>query len=90
MTRQIVQSIKISKIKEEEDSEEEEEAGEDVKVEKIKKRRLLSDKFGPLANDYRNRYMLRDPDIDTTFGICLLNNGETVIGDTKKGKALRK
>ena len=45
-----------------------------MKEEKIrlpsKKRRLSSeDEFGSLANDYRNRYMSRDDEIDISFGI---------------------
>ena len=41
-----------------------------------------SDNFGHLAEDYRRRYSLRDPDIDTQFGINFLSNGKTVIGNT--------
>ena len=38
--------------------------------------------FGPLAEDYRRRYTMRDPDIDTQFGINFLKDGQTVIGNT--------
>ena len=58
-----------------------------VKEEKIppipsKKRRLSSeDEFGSLANNYRNRYMSRDDEIDTSFGINIIA-GEPYIGNT--------
>ena len=47
-----------------------------------KKRKLEEKEYGPLAEDYRKRYALRDPDIDTKFGINWKRNGQTVIGDT--------
>ena len=40
------------------------------------------DNVGPLESSYRNRYMLRDDDIDTSFGINFLSNGETYIAST--------
>ena len=58
-----------------------------IKQEKIpiqsKKRRLTSDndEFGPLANAYRNRWMSRDNDIDTSFGINFYD-GEPYIAST--------
>ena len=50
---------------------------------KSKKRRLTSDNdgFGPLANAYRNRWMSRDTDIDTSFGINFVD-GEPYIART--------
>ena len=38
--------------------------------------------FGPLAEDYRQRYVLRDPDIDIQFGINFLRDGKTIICNT--------
>ena len=57
-----------------------------MKEEKIpipfKKRRLSSeDEFGSLANDYRNRYMSRDDEIDTSFGINFID-GKSYIANT--------
>ena len=57
-----------------------------MKEEKIllpsKKRRLSSeDEFGSLANDYRNRYMSRDDEIDTSFGINFIE-GKPYIANT--------
>merc|ERR1712240_441164 len=44
-----------------------------LKEEKVrkpsKKRRLSSEDYGSLADAYRNRYMSRDNEIDTSFGI---------------------
>ena len=37
---------------------------------------------GSLAEEYRNRYRMRDTDIDTEFGINFLENGVAVIGNT--------
>ena len=37
--------------------------------------------FGPLESHYRNRYMSRADDIDTSFGISFLPNGELYIGN---------
>ena len=55
---------------------------EEEKIIPLKNRRISSeDKFGPLANAYRNRYMSRDNDIDTTFGIHFVN-GEPYIANT--------
>ena len=47
------------------------------------KKRLTSDNdgFGPLANAYRNRWMSRDIDIDTSFGINFVD-GEPYIART--------
>ena len=53
-----------------------------VKLENRKKRKLEKDDFGPLATRYRNRYMNRDPTIDTSFGINFLENGNPVIART--------
>ena len=47
-----------------------------------KKRKLEMEDYGPLEEDYRQRYALRDPDIDTKFGINFLADGKVVIGDT--------
>ena len=59
-----------------------------VKEEKIipfpsKKRRLSSDHEygGPLASAFRNRYMSRDNDIDSSFGIHFVN-GKPYIANT--------
>ena len=56
-----------------------------IKQEKIlipsKKRRLDDDEFGPVANAYRNRWMSRDGDIDTSFGINF-HDGEPYIATT--------
>ena len=56
-----------------------------TKQEKIpipsKKRRLDDDEFGPLANDYRNKWMSRSGDIDTSFGINF-HDGEPFIAST--------
>ena len=57
-----------------------------IKQEKIhipsKKRRLDSEyEQGPLTNAYRNKYMNRDDDIDTSFGINFVD-GEPFIGST--------
>ena len=63
MADKIVQSLKeIKPVKEQQQQQ---------KVLKpYKKRRLSSeDEFGSLANNYRNRYMSRDDEIDTSFGI---------------------
>ena len=38
--------------------------------------------FGPLESHYRNRYTSRADDIDTSFGISFLPNGEPYIGNT--------
>ena len=38
--------------------------------------------FGPLESHYRNRYTSRADDIDTSFGISFLTNGEPYIGNT--------
>ena len=47
-----------------------------------KKRRLSSgDEFGSLANAYRNRYMSRDDEIDTSFGIRFVD-GKPFIANT--------
>ena len=74
MAEQIVKSLRE---KQERSREEEEE------VLPRKKRRLeKEDNFGPLADTFMNRYMMRDQDIDTSFGINLLQNGQTVIGNT--------
>ena len=53
-----------------------------VKTESKKRKSEESDNFGHLAEDYRQRYSLRDPDIDTQFGINFLSNGQTMIGNT--------
>ena len=47
-----------------------------------KKRKLEEKEYGPLAEDYRKRYTLRDPDIDTQFGINFREDGQAVIGNT--------
>ena len=48
----------------------------------FKKRRLSSgDEFGSLANAYRNRYMSRDDEIDTSFGIHFVD-GKPFKGKT--------
>ena len=57
-----------------------------VKEEKVlmpsKKRRLNSeDEYGSLANVYRNRYMSRDDEIDTSFGIHFVD-GVPYIANT--------
>ena len=72
MTEKIVKSLKeINPIKQEK------------KFISSKKRRLSSDndEFGPLANAYRNKYMNRVDDIDTSFGINF-HDGEPYIGST--------
>ena len=38
--------------------------------------------LGPLESAYRNRYMSRADDIDTSFGINFLSNGEAYIAST--------
>ena len=64
MTEKIVNSLKEIKPMKEEMS---------LKEEKVlkpsKKRRLSSEDYGSLADAYRNRYMSRDNEIDTSFGI---------------------
>ena len=52
-----------------------------LKVER-KKRKLEDREYGPLAEDYRKRYTLRDPDIDTQFGVNFREDGQAVIGNT--------
>ena len=37
---------------------------------------------GSFAEEYRRRYRMRDPDIDTEFGIKFLKDGQAVIGNT--------
>ena len=80
MTEKIVKSLQENPIKREK-------IAIPSKREKIaipsKKRRLSSaDEFGPLESSYRNRYMSRADDIDTSFGISFLPNGEPYIGNT--------
>ena len=75
MAEKIVKSLKdIKPVKE-----------EIPKEEKIlrpsKKRRLSSEDYGPLADAYRNRYMSRDKEIDTSFGINF-HDGVPYIANT--------
>ena len=42
----------------------------------------VQQEFGPLESHYRNRYMSRADDIDTSFGISFLSDGEPYIGNT--------
>ena len=46
-----------------------------------KKRRLSSDEYGSIADAYRNRYMSRDGEIDTSFGITF-RDGMPYIANT--------
>ena len=55
---------------------------EPVKKESKERKLEETDNFGHMAEEYRQRYSLRDPDIDTQFGINFLSNGKTVIGNT--------
>ena len=76
MAEKIVKSLKdIKPVKEEIIPKEE-------KVLKpSKKRRLSSEDYGPLADAYRNRYMSRDKEIDTSFGINF-HDGVPYIANT--------
>ena len=51
-------------------------------VKKEKKGNKVEENLGNLAEDYRNRYALHDPDLDLAFGIRFLANGQAVIGNT--------
>ena len=42
----------------------------------------VEENLGNLAEDYKNRYALHDPDIDLAFGVRFLANGQAVIGNT--------
>ena len=55
---------------------------EPVKKESKERKLEETDNFGHMAEEYRQRYSLRDPDIDTQFGINFLSNGQTMIGNT--------
>ena len=76
MAEKIVQSLKEIKPVKEEMS---------LKEEKVlkpsKKRRLSSDEYGSFADAYRNRYMSRDDEIDTSFGIKFAD-GVPIIANT--------
>ena len=69
MTEDIVKELKKNN--------QEEENQKNIKSENVDKNDI-----GSLAEDYRRRYNLRDPDIDTEFGINFLENGQAVIGNT--------
>ena len=70
MTEEIVKSLK-------------KETGEFIPLKAERKKRKLEEReYGPLAEDYRKRYSLRDPDIDTKFGINFREDGQAVIGNT--------
>ena len=67
MTEQIIKSLR-------------EKRDSDSSEEELPKKRREED-FGPLAEEYWNRYAMRDPTIDTSFGINV-ENGQPVIGNT--------
>ena len=56
----------------------------DFVAENIKKEEELVDEkhLGNLPTEYRRRYILKDDEIDTQFGIKFLEDGQAVIGNT--------
>ena len=56
----------------------------DSVAESIKKEEELNDEksLGNLPAEYRRRYLMKDEDIDTQFGIKFLEDGQPVIGIT--------
>ena len=74
MAEEIVKELKKNNQYEDEDVKSEDE-NEDIKSED-------EEGDGSFAEEYRKRYRMRDPDIDTEFGVKFLGDGQAVIGKT--------
>ena len=79
MTEAIVKGLREGRKEEDEPIEKEEEEEEEEEQEQEQEG---PSSRGPLEMEFRRRFMHRDPEIDTSFGFSILENGTTVMGNT--------
>lgn len=88
MTKAITSSLiplreRVLNLKDEDEDEEENDEDEDEEL-PHKRPRLnedyKSDGYGPLAREFKIKLLMRDPDVDTSFGIYFSEDGHTKMG----------